>query len=70
MMVYWVGASHDGILGGAFKILPISFTPRCHISVSCINEYLDIDSGGYVNKYFSCSDCSMAECFPEKSSCH
>ena len=34
----------------------------------CINEYLAMDSCGYVNKYSLCSNCSMAECFPEKSS--
>ena len=28
----------------------ISFTPRCSTLLSCINEYLDIDSGGYVNE--------------------
>ena len=25
-------------------------SPRCPSSLSCINEYLDIDSGGHVNE--------------------
>ena len=33
-----------------------------------INEYLAIDSGGHVIEWSSCSICSMAECFSEKSS--
>ena len=31
-----------------FEALIISFTPRCSSSLSCINEYLAIDSGGYL----------------------
>ena len=46
----------------------ISFTPRCLNSLRCINEYLAIDSGGYVIEYYSRSNCSVAECFPDKSS--
>ena len=40
------------------------FTPP---SVNCIIEYLAVDSGGYVNETSSRNDCSVAECFPEKS---
>ena len=29
------------------------------------SEYLAIDSGGYVNDQSSCSNCSIAKCFPE-----
>ena len=31
-----------------FKAWTISCTPHCSSSVSCINEYQPIDSGGYV----------------------
>ena len=31
---------------------------------------LAIDSGGYVSEHSSCSNCSVAECFPERSSWH
>ena len=34
--------------------LAISFTPNCHSSLNCINEYVAIDSGGYIN-----TNCSM-----------
>ena len=33
-----------------FEALAISFTPHCHSSLSCINEYLVTDSGGFVNE--------------------
>ena len=33
-----------------FKALVIFFTPHCYSSFSCINEYLVIDRGGYVNE--------------------
>ena len=36
-------------------------------SLSCINEYLAIGSGGYVNEYSLLSNCSLADCFPQKS---
>ena len=32
-----------------FKALATSFTPHCLSSLSCINECLATDSGGYVN---------------------
>ena len=35
---------------GAVSKLRHSFTPRCSSSLSCINEYLVIYSGGYVNE--------------------
>ena len=31
------------------------------------NKYLSTDRGGYVNEYSSRSNCSVAECFPDKS---
>ena len=33
-----------------FETLSISFTLRCHCSLSCIHEYLATYSGGYVNE--------------------
>ena len=30
-----------------FEVWAISFTPRCHSSLSCINEYMDMDIGGF-----------------------
>ena len=32
------------------EALAISFTPRCHSSLSCINEYLAIERGGHMNE--------------------
>ena len=43
-----------------------SFTPRCSSSLGCINEYLAIDNGEYVNEYLLRSNISEPECFPEK----
>ena len=45
-----------------------SFSPRRPSSLSCINGYLDIDSGGNGSEYYWRSNCSMAELFPEKAS--
>ena len=50
-----------------FEALAISFIPRCHSSLSCINEYLASDIYGYRNEYSSRCNCRAAECFPEKS---
>ena len=36
-----------------FKVLAISSIPRCHSSLSCINEYLATDTGGYLNEVFA-----------------
>ena len=33
-----------------FEAWTISLTPRCHSSLSCINEFMATDSGGYVNE--------------------
>ena len=33
-----------------FEALAILFIPRCHSSLSCINEYLPTDRDGYQNK--------------------
>ena len=41
-------------------------TLYCSSSPSCMNEYLDIDSGGYLYEQPLCSSCSVAGCFPEK----
>ena len=35
------------------------FTLHCSSSLSCINEYLAIDSGGYVHKQSSCINCNI-----------
>ena len=35
------------------------FTIHCSSSLSCINQYLAIDSGGYVYKQPSCINCSI-----------
>ena len=42
------------------------FTLLCSSSLSCINEYLAIDSGGYLYDQPSRINYSMAGCFPEK----
>ena len=36
-----------------FEALEISFIPRCHISFSCINEYLATDRDGYLKELSS-----------------
>ena len=36
------------------------FTLHCSSSLSCINEYLAIDSGGYVYEQSSCTNCSIS----------
>ena len=51
-----------------FLVWAISFTQRCLGSFSCINEYLVLDSGGFVDGEPLCSNCSLAECFQYKSS--
>ena len=33
-----------------FDAWAVSFSPRHRIALSCVNEYLTIDSGGNVNK--------------------
>ena len=35
------------------------FTLNCSTSLTCINEYLAIDSGGYVYEQPSCINCSI-----------
>ena len=40
------------------------FSPRCRSILSSINECLAIDSGGKMNEWFSCSNCSMVEYSP------
>ena len=48
----------------SFEVWIILFMPHCF---SYINEYLVMDSGGYVNEYCSHSNCSMDESFRDKS---
>ena len=45
-----------------FKVWAFSFSPRCISPLSCIDEYLDMDSGGIVSA-------ALLECLPEKSRC-
>ena len=49
-----------------FEGWAFSLSPRRPSSRSGINEFVAIDSGGNVSETFLCSNCSMAECFPEK----
>ena len=51
-------------LGHVFVIL------HCSSSHSCMNEYMAIDSGGYLYAQPSRINCSMAGCFPEKLRWH
>ena len=50
-----------------FEAYAISLTPRCFSSISCLNEYLATDRGGYVNEKSSHNNCIEVECFTEKS---
>ena len=51
-----------------FEALAVLFIPHCFSSLSCINEYLATEREGHLNEVFA-HNCSMAECFPEKSKC-
>ena len=42
------------------------FTLHCSSSLSCMNKYLAIDNGVYVNEQRSCINCSVAHCYPAK----
>ena len=42
------------------------FSLHCSSSLSCMNEYLAVSSGGYVCEQPSCINCNMAGCFLEK----
>ena len=44
----------------------VHFTTHCSSSLSCINEYLAKDSGGYLTEPPSRINCSMVGCFPKK----
>ena len=46
-----------------------SFSPQCLSPLSCINEYLTIDSGGNVSGLSSRVIAAWLECFPEKLGC-
>ena len=48
----------------SLNIFALSTRPS---SPRCINEYLAIDSIGISSEQFPPSNCSVAECFPEKS---
>ena len=47
------------ILCCGVKILGVFFTLHCSSSLSCIDEYLTIDSGGYVHEQPSRINCSI-----------
>ena len=51
-----------------FEVWAFSFSPRRPSSLSCINEYLTIDSGGNVNDWSPRVIAAWLECFPDKSS--
>ena len=50
----------------------LNCTKSCthYSSLSCVNEYLAIDSGGYSSEQPSCINCGVAECLPEKLRWH
>ena len=58
--------SMDCIVTLNAAVSKLSFIPRCHSSLSCINEYLATDRGGYWNEYSLCSNCGVAESFAGK----
>ena len=39
------------------------------VYIACMNDYLAIDSGGYLYKQPSRINCSVAGCFPDKLIC-
>ena len=45
----------------------VSFTRHCSSSLSCMNEYLAVDNGGYLYEQPSRINCSAAGSFTEKS---
>ena len=45
---------------GCFEAWVILFTPHCSSSVSCVNDYLGIDSGGYEESSRSCINENLA----------
>ena len=44
------GSPNSNPLWYRFEVWAFSFSPQCPSSLSCINEYLAIDSGGNVNE--------------------
>ncbi|KAK2178417.1 hypothetical protein NP493_545g01096 [Ridgeia piscesae] len=42
------------------------FTLHCSSSLSCMNEYIAIDNGGYLYEPPSCINCCVAGYFPKK----
>ena len=54
----------DPQLRGLASCCVLKLGQLCSLSsLSCVNDYLAMDSGGYVNDQFSSINCSMAECF-------
>ena len=51
-----------------FEVLAFSFSPPSPSSLSCINKYLAIDSGGNVSECSSLVIAAWLECFPVKPS--
>ena len=43
-----------------FEVWVFLFSPRCLSPISCINEYLAIDSGGNVSDLVFARNCSVA----------
>ena len=60
----------DFLLKERYETLGKLFTQHCTCSFSWMNDYLAIDSGGYLYKQPSHINCSMAWRFPEKLSWH
>ena len=50
-----------------FEVWAFSFSPRCPSSLSCINAYLAIDSGGNVSEYSSRVITARLECLVDIS---
>ena len=49
-----------------FEICPFPFSQRRHSSLSCINEYVAIDSGGNVSDLAVAHNCCMARMLPRE----
>ena len=49
-----------------FQSLGMLFYPRCPSSLSCLNEYLAIDSGGNVSDFIVAHSCCMARMLPRE----
>ena len=49
-----------------FEVLVFSFFPQCLSPLSCINEYLTIDSSGNVSDLVFAHNCCMVRMLPRK----